>query len=133
MAVAVLSAEMKVMNAKNARRMTAIILFLSLIPAVSWAHEAEGTVEEAGGFTVEAFPSTASQGAANIEARIEKNETPVTGLNVTLTVDNHDKGISDALAAIETEPGHYSAAYKFTTYGAYEVHVEFSADGTEIR
>ena len=107
-----------------------LIIILSILVIAHSPEEAEELDE----FSIGITPSQAIEGdSVPVEAHITKESQPITNLQVSLVIDNHDIAVSDRLSAVEREPGHYFSKYKFEGSGAYEVHVEFDSEGKTIR
>jgi len=110
-----------------------LVIFTIIISTSLIAHSPE-EAEESDEFDIGITPSQAIEGdSVPVEAHITKESRPITNLQVSLVVDNHDIAVSDRLSAVEREPGHYFSIYQFKNSGEYEAHAEFDIDGEVVR
>ncbi|MBI4176098.1 MAG: GAP family protein [Candidatus Aenigmarchaeota archaeon] len=108
------------------------IIFISLVHHGAYAHE--GEEEATDGYSLAVNPENPIQNdRIPLTVHISKDGVDATGLQVTLTVDRHEAGISDMIQAAEREPGNYFAYYAFKEPGDYEIHVEFMEGGGPVR
>jgi hypothetical protein len=101
----------------------------------AFAHEEGEAGEE--GLVIEFTPALVSAGQETVFVADIFNATSgeqVTDAAVEFVFDFHDAGISDRVSAAEREPGHYWVSYAPSQAGSeWEVHIEFSMNGEEIR
>ena len=110
------------------------VLLLGGRTTITAAHEGETETSNLEGYSVTVTPREVMRGdEIPIGAHIENAGAPLSGSTVTFTVDRHEEGISDRLPAKEREPGSYTAKYRFTRSGEYEIHVEFTDTGETKR
>ncbi len=111
-----------------------LIVLAVVHPAPARAHGDEAEEAIASDIAVSVTPQQAIRGdTVPIEAFVTSDGQPVRGLSVTFSLDRHEVGIADAIAATERAPGRYVATYTFGETGSYEVHVGFTQNGAAMR
>ncbi len=111
-----------------------LLVCILLVASIINAHEGEEEEQHAGDFAIRFTPSQViQQDSIPLEVSISKDNAPMSNLQVTFTIDNHDIGLSEKLNTEEREPGHYFAKYLFKNAGPHEVHIEFNYEGELIR
>ncbi len=117
---------------KNLKGVYFSVIFIALLLTIGFAGAHEDEFIE--NIDIHFTPEEAFQNnQAAIEAYIEENSTPLTGLSVFFVVDRHEIGLSERLQAKEREPGRYVIKYEFKNSGPHEVHVEFDYQQTDAQ
>ncbi len=110
------------------------LTFLTSILLISALYAHKDEEESSEGYSIDVTPLQPTKDSlVLLETRIAKHGAPLANLNVALTIDKHDVGLSEQLPARESTPGNYLAEYTFKYGGPQEVHVEFVHEGNTVR